>query len=519
MQNVNLFRFRRLARTVDKPLLWPSLFEIGGIMSRQLSTCKFKVSSLSGFIFILTFLTSLQAQVWGPEMRLTYDGATSNTSNNNAWCVAASGDTIHVLWFDERDGNAEIYYKCSSDNGSTWADDSRLTDDPASSQYPSIAVQGSNIHVVWADRRDGPNQPYYKHSADNGQTWSEDTGLSDTLQPCFYPSVAARDDNVHVVWEDGRHGWNGEIYYTRSPDNGDQWIGPSRLTVDAAQSGSPSVAVREDNVHVVWQDKRDGEFEIYYKRWIDIGSPWEPDRPLTSTGQSSWYPCLAVQEDNVHVVWQDNRDGNFEIYYIRSTDNGATWGVQTRLTTDTADSYFPSIAVADDGIYVVWQDSRDGNAEIYYKASADNGETWGADTRLTEYRGDSKSPSIAVSGDDLHVVWWDERSENGEIFYRHGTLGASVEEHFEYPPYFLEVALTAPTIRYSLPSILKTDLAVVDVTGRRVKTVVSSREPAGYHEVSWNGCDDCGNPLPAGVYFCRLRTNQGSRTAKMLLIR
>lgn len=488
-------------------------------MSRQLSTCKLKGSSASGFLFILMFITSVRAQVWGPEMRLTYDGATSNTSNNNAWCVVALEDSILVLWFDERDGNAEIYYRRSADNGATWADETRLTDDPADSKYPSAALQGGNVHVVWADRRDGPTQTYYKHSEDNGGTWSEDTRLTDTLQPCWYPSVAAWGDNVHVVWEDGRHGWNCEIYYIHSANNGEQWVGLSRLTDNGAQSGLPSVAVWEDNVHVVWQDKRDGEFEIYYKRSIDNGAVWEPDRFLTSTGEYTWYPCIAVWENNVHIVWQDIRDGNFEIYYIRSPDNGVTWGDETRLTDDTADSWFPSIASSGNSLYMVWQDSRDGNAEIYYKSSADNGQTWGVDTRLTEYRQDSKNPSIAVSGDDLHVVWWDERSTNGEIFYRHGALGAGVEEHFESPAYNLEVNLLALTIRYSLPHAVKVNLTVADVTGRRVRTLISSPQISGHHEVAWDGCDDFGNLVPTGVYFCRLRAEEHSITRKFLLLR
>ena len=47
----------------------------------------------------------------------------------------------------------------------------------------------------------------------------------------------------------------------------------------------------------------------------------------------------------IHVVWHDDRDGNTEIYYKRSTDNGTTWGADTRLTTDISWSERPSVAV------------------------------------------------------------------------------------------------------------------------------------------------------------------------------
>ena len=48
---------------------------------------------------------------WQPDVRLTNDPASSYTSTNNAWCVASSGNVVHVVWYDNRDGNNEIYYK------------------------------------------------------------------------------------------------------------------------------------------------------------------------------------------------------------------------------------------------------------------------------------------------------------------------------------------------------------------------------------------------------------------------
>ena len=69
----------------------------------------------------------------------------------------------------------------------------------------------------------------------------------------------------------------------------------------------------------------------------------------------------------MHVVWYDNRDGNNEIYYKRSTDAGINWGADTRLTNNTAYSEYPSVAVSGSVVHVVWNDYRDGNSEIYYK--------------------------------------------------------------------------------------------------------------------------------------------------------
>ena len=124
---------------------------------------------------------------------------------------------------------------------------------------------------------------------------------------------------------------------------------------------------------------------------------WEPDVRLTNNPDSSrtssnnaW--CTASNGNIIHAVWYDNRDANNEIYYKRSTDGGLNWGTDTRLTNDVSFSELPSIAVFGSIVHVVWDDQRDGNKEIYYKHSTDGGITWTSDTRLTNDNAASGAP-------------------------------------------------------------------------------------------------------------------------------
>ena len=57
---------------------------------------------------------------WLPDARLTNAAGDSYTSYNNAKCIASNGADIYAVWTDLRDGNAEIYYKHSSNSGITW---------------------------------------------------------------------------------------------------------------------------------------------------------------------------------------------------------------------------------------------------------------------------------------------------------------------------------------------------------------------------------------------------------------
>jgi len=169
------------------------------------------------FVLVIGLVMALPVLAqWEPDVRLTYNDSASYTSINNAWCVAATGDTVHVVWRDNRDGNEEIYTKRSPDGGSTWGADTRLTNDSADSFYPSVAASGSNVHVVWFDLRDGNEEIYAKRSPDGGLSWGADTRLTNDSADSYYPSVAASGSRVHVVWRDNRDG-NYEIYTKRDP--------------------------------------------------------------------------------------------------------------------------------------------------------------------------------------------------------------------------------------------------------------------------------------------------------------
>ncbi|HEY5122485.1 MAG TPA: sialidase family protein, partial [Ignavibacteria bacterium] len=203
---------------------------------------------------------------------------------------------------------------------------------------------------------------------------------------------------MHIAWEDNRNA-NYDIYYKRSSDGGISWGADVRMTNNnSSYSASASITVSGSVVHVVWYDNRDGNQEIYYKRSTDAGISWGADVRLTNNTGASYFPSVAVSGSVVHVVWIDGRDGNNEIYCKRSTDAGLSWGADTRLTNNTAYSFYPSIAVSGSVVHVVWEDYRDGNYEIYYKSSLDEGVSWGTDTRLTNNTAGSYFPSVAVSG-------------------------------------------------------------------------------------------------------------------------
>ena len=73
------------------------------------------------------------------------------------------------------------------------------------------------------------------------------------------------------------------------------------------------------------------------------------------------------------------------------------------------------------------------------------------------------------------------------------------------------------TLRYSLGSPGPVDLAIFDVSGRRVRTLASGELSAGAHEVAWDGTDESGRRVASGTYWARLEA-AGRRSASRLVV-
>ena len=75
------------------------------------------------------------------------------------------------------------------------------------------------------------------------------------------------------------------------------------------------------------------------------------------------------------------------------------------------------------------------------------------------------------------------------------------------------------TIRFALAEAGEVELAVFDIRGRRVASLVSGSLGAGSHEIPWRGLDLSGEPLPNGMYLYRLRAGDRTVTRKVVVAR
>jgi len=250
-------------------------------------------------------------------------------------------------------------------------------------------------------------------------TWQATKRITNSSNASHYPAIAVNGANIYVTWYKDLSG-NSQIFFRKSVDSGATWQSSKQLTDNAGFSGIPVIAVNGVNVYLAWVDRTPGNAEIYFMRSTDSGATWQTAKRLTNTSGDSNSPAIAVNGANIYITWNDDTPGNAEIYFRKSTNSGTSWQAAVRLTFNSGDSYNSAIAVRNNNVYVTWQDNTSGNNEIYFRKSPDTGTSWLSAKRLTNTANDSSQSALAFTGSNVYVVW-SETMTNDEIYMKKST--------------------------------------------------------------------------------------------------
>jgi hypothetical protein len=370
---------------------------------------------MTASVLILCFSASLCAQ-WSPLSPLSGGGAVGSPGGTHP--IVANADTLHFVWMS----GGEIFYRRSTDAGVNWGHRIPVVSS-GTAEYPcSLEVSGSTLHLFWPDARGGTWEVFYKRSTDDGNTWGPETPLTRTAN-LFRMGTAISGSALHVVWggtnrTDGL-GDSSAIYYLHSTTGGVTWEPIVQLA--ASSSGErPAVAAFSNFVHVTWFDKRDAtqswDTEIYYKRSTDGGATWGPDVRMSHTPTHTRHPQIVATPGVVCCIWEDGqifKDGKAEgdpaLYTAVSADNGQTWSTPQRITFVNAPNGWATHSKSyayGSTVHLAWTDGPNGPNQTratYYMTSMDGGRTWSAPERLT-LTSEGEWWASAVAGSDTYAV-------------------------------------------------------------------------------------------------------------------
>jgi hypothetical protein len=513
------------------------------------------------FLLLSSCFLLLHAQnnyVFGPSIRVNDDPPGSSyhgIGSSGQHGIACISDTVYCVWTDERLGYLAVYFSKSTDGGQNWGTNIKVAGGQPDFEAAaaSIALDIQNyIYIACHVWEPGPDRNiYFMKSTDGGSSFSAPILVNDTTRASQRsPSIAvdSTGQDVFIAWVDTRNPIdppNYDIYFSRSTDGGTTFLPSIRIDDTGSDSSwqlNSAIGCTKsgDSVYVAWYDSRHGnttQYDIYFSRSIDGGQTFEPNiivndtagmAPSIQTDPSLWVSNSGA----IYIVWQDLRNGYYQIYCDKSIDGGISFNQDRKVSDDSCPAIGPSVAVDDsERIYVAWQDVRNSGTseyDIYFSYSSDSGNTFSEDVRVNDLAvhpgaWDWNANIAANNQGRVFVAWDTDRHEpygDTDIYFATGIYqGIHENKNRNVKKITMQVSPNPFTnkLRIILPHLGSEEnivLRIYDISGRCVKTLYHRNSD----QIIWTGIDDRGKVLPAGIYFCQIAIGRSHFIKKIVKI-
>jgi hypothetical protein len=345
--------------------------------------------------------------------------------------VAAWNNHVYVVWQDSMPSdnrNYDIFIKNSVDNGNTFGLPINLSNNSGFSEHPQVTVYGNNVYAIWADNTSGNREVFFTRSIDNGASFDTIKNLSNNTSDSLNQEIAVFGNNVYVVWLDQDEEGRTNILLRASADGGATFGRTVNISSNANDETFPKVAAYESNVYVAWNMIDDEELEergsngLFFVRSSDGGNTFDNIMKLNPDNDFG-EPQVAAVNDTVYVVSGGLHSAEVNgLFSIKSTDGGKSFSEPEMIDANGifVNPLNVEVATASDAqfSYVAGQVFVSGNEEILLLEMTGNNST--RVLNLSNNPKVSECPSVAIAGDNIYVVWEDLTPGNHEILYAKG---------------------------------------------------------------------------------------------------
>ena len=434
--------------------------------------------------------------------------------------VDTYGDYYYLHLSNPSNGNwiDRIVCQKSTDGGQTWDNGTYMGlngEKAQDKQWAIVDYTNNNIYVTWTQFDDyGSSSPsdfsniHFSKSTDGGINWSSAQKINEISGDCV-------DEGNTVEGAVPAVGPDGEIYVS--------WAGPEGLVFDKSlDEGS------------TWLDE-----DIFVS---DIpGTGWDFGVPGIYRCNGLPITCCNLSEGpyngDIYINWSDQRNGpdDTDIWFIKSTDGGDTWGERKRVNDDGPgkQQFFTWMTVdqVTGYIWFVFYDRRayeDSNTDVYMAVSKDGGETFFnfkiSESPFLPYSSAFFGDYSNVSAHDgvVRPIWMRLEGSYRKIMTALVDETIIGEERLEDIPFSLQQNSPNPFdestyISFKLRTSQKVSLIVYDIFSRPVAIMVKNEElQTGKYTYHLSSHD---YNLSSGVYYFTLIAGDKKIQKKMLLVK
>ncbi len=258
--------------------------------------------------------------------------------------------TVYAAWLQNR--KREVMLAKSVDSGATWSFTVAVRSE-VELDKPVLTVRGQRVYVGFNHEQD----VWIAASLDGGRSFSSSRVNTDQRPGWSLLGGATVDPsgNVYVSWASyskagGARG-SVNLYVARSADAGKTWTANLISVSAAAPSCEDSecgeaylgaqIALASDaagTIYALWSsgNERLGPQRIYFASSTNGGESWLPRVGISPAGRGvehAFPAIVAGAAGDVRVAWMDSRNGgSWNTYYRSSTNGGATWSDESKLS-------------------------------------------------------------------------------------------------------------------------------------------------------------------------------------------
>lgn len=227
---------------------------------------------------------------------------------------------------------------------------------------------------------------------------------------------------------------------------------------------------------------------------------------------------LPPTNKEFRVVPQVDAVTNYLIKF--GTDSGSTLWCDPTFELGFA-SYQDAITLRTGGVALL----KDAGTNVYggkYITSKTRAMYVGLDVGALQFRSDT----ALAAGSDPKYKWVPTQvgALPNEFFKVHGVVSVQpvsgvVPGEFQLGQNYPNPFNPSTTIEYNVPVRANVEIAIFNILGQKVATVVNDMHEAGSHRATWNGRDLSGKLAASGVYFYSLKSGSFEQVKKMMLMK
>lgn len=320
---------------------------------------------------------------------------------------------LHVLFF-AGDAGAEPV---------GWESGRRLPTGSFAPDSYHVAHNAGLLVVVFESHSESTRGIFASVSYDGGNSFFAPVRISESGQhdALAHPRAAiGGDGRILVSWQQlNRDDLKYRIHYSFSSDKGGSFSAAETLASGSDMDIMAQPFFSGSYPFLLYHSYVGGRFSIVSSRYED--SKFSEALPLNSGDidlRGAFFPTIALADGKILIVWQGKRNNQYltdDLYFSSSPDAGKSWSLPLALTTTDADESSPVLLASGSELYCVYQSNEGGNWKIRLSRSLDGGMVWTQGETVFTTNTNCFLPSLQRFGGGIHLFWLDSRDKNSRV--------------------------------------------------------------------------------------------------------